>query len=230
VHFEPEEDHVVRDLQPLIDHVSRIMESALDEGIDYYKQKSRRVNIQTLPDLMRDSARHLLEEHPLPAQPYELEYLSRNGLSLLCRGHYYQAYHIKIFKSDSGEVPVKRISRRREMFCCQLPLSFEMTNRSSSQDQSNILPFHSKTSISRTILNLVFTWEVDLRTGMLCLALVCPKHVETNHAVIYWEHRIEHAALRIAKEQPQPVYVEDDSSYDISLPSLGELGNGQEDD
>jgi hypothetical protein len=228
VHLEPEEELVVHDLQALLDHMSRIMESSLDEVVEIYRRRKRRVNSQALPDYMRDAAWHLLNENPLPAQPYELAYLPRNGLELFCPGTYYQCYRIGILKSDSGRLRVRGISRRKKRLYCQLPLAFAMFMNSLDSDQSPILPFHSAASIAET-LNLVFMWDVDLKTGILHLALVCPKSVERNRAVVYWEHRIEHAALRIAKEQPQPVY-DEDPDYGISLPDVGELGNGQEDD
>jgi len=228
VHLDPEEDRVVRDLQPLLDHMSRCMESSLDKCVDYYKRENRRVNIQTLPDLMRDAIRHLLEEHPLPAQPYNLNYLARNGLELICPGTYFQSYCISILKSDSGSLRVAKISRRKQRLYCQLPLSFAMFMAPSDSDQPPILTLHSSASITKT-LNLVFMWDVDLKTGMLGLTLVCPKGVEGTRAVVYWQRHIEHTALRIAKEQPQPVY-DEDPDYGISLPDVGELGNGQDND
>lgn len=165
---------VLRDLMPLIPLIYEGLDAATQRASQFFAEQNRAIDPYFASSYVRWAFKDYLLDKGKVLADYEPEELPNIGLSFR-----YKQYHIRIWKTSTGEVPHAGSSKRKLAFLTQNHTQLRF-------------PWADQVQ-----LNLVILWSVDADYHLRQIFVACPKGDLTGSIEWEWIEPIDPAmALR----------------------------------
>lgn len=193
----PSQEGVVADLSPLLPALYEAFEHGAGVAQQLFEEWGFKYEPHAFSTITRLHAGQLLDQRGGRLPGYQRISLANCGLYLV-----YGSYQIRCWKATDGDLPDPKSSVSRR-YWRQLPMELE----ASKQDAAS----------NATHVNLIVQWELEPKSGVVELTLVCPKPGTTGPESVdaEWVWPIPHPSEMITA---QPVgSAEDNDTDDLEI-------------
>ena len=197
----PTSTAVLAEIPELVPVLYKALESGTHAMRSFFEDDKAKPDAFLAPALVRYYAKKFLSSNGVEETELDVEDIANNGLSLM-----HNSYHLRILKSDNGQLPPPGDSERKQKFYSQ-----QMT-------------LGVRPSGVATTLNLVVLWDFDAAYNLRQLWLSCPKAGGIGKASVeeHWSVALPHPATA---EHSDPGTVEsDDDDFEVRVKNMSAKG------